>query len=600
MPQIKQITFAQLIGTSFVAQLICIPALWGHVSTSGNVLGRYTSRYALVLVVQILLTLTYLIAYAQRERLEQRLARLPQHWRYGILGVSLAASIALAFFSVEPQIQQYAALNLILVGLLIAWHDPPHLPEWLLPAAAVVALPLLLFTVLTTFPFSPDEAHWADYASSAITDGGIHARTWLQPPYQVYPGVGLSVGAYGWALENISFDIQVGRVWNFGAYLLAFVGIFSLTNRLYGRQAALTSTAFAVLSLGIIPIFDYRPDHQIAFAAVWGVFAVAQGHFTQKRGWNALAGIIAGLSLQLHAIGIALVFGIGLHYVVQTALVGFRERRLDLMPLVWYCAGLVPGAAIYIMFNVQPVGDLATFLRILSSERLVTRRGSFTFLTTESLLEGIILLASGAFLVWRRQAADRLFLSVLLCLWLSMTIFDTQGYRLPLMALYTVPVGALIIWGFGQRRALAAACLAAAMVGQIGSFISWRTLSEWVETGTLPTYVYHDMESVIKPYLHPDDVILTTHLMIWALHDFHSLYSYAGELTAMQTWGLSSPVEVWERVQPTVLIQIEDQMTLGEGAEAYMEQHHFTLCHTLNVQALVVEIYRPDCTEDAA
>ena len=44
-----------------LANLMCTPALWGHVSTGGEILGRYSGRYFAVLALHVFVTLAYLL-----------------------------------------------------------------------------------------------------------------------------------------------------------------------------------------------------------------------------------------------------------------------------------------------------------------------------------------------------------------------------------------------------------------------------------------------------------------------------------------------------------------------------------------------------------
>ncbi len=588
------LTFDSLIAVSLLLQFISLGMLWGHPSDTGTLFGRFSVRYGMVLALNAAFAAGAVAAYAERRRFEGWLRTLAPRLRYGALALIIIGLIGLGFASFEPHVRQYFALDLMIAGLALVWHQPPQLPGWILPATALIALPLLLLTTLIRFPFSPDEAHWADYASSAITHGGVYAHTWLQQPFRIYPGVGWSVAGYGWALEHVAFDIRTGRIWNFVSYLLAFAGIAALAWRLYGRRAAILSAAFAALSMAFIPVFDYRPDHQIAFASVWVVFAVAQAQWSHQRRWSLLAGLLAALSLELHAIGIALVIGLGLYYLAQLVMTWFRQRRFAPAPLAAFVAGAALGGTVYFVFNVLPVGGLTPFLTSLVSERL-GRGSAFVFLSATSFFDGVIVLVSLAYLVWRRQTADRFLVSVLLCLWLSLLVVDTQGYRTPVIALYAVAVGALLAEGFERRQAVAAACLAAALIGQVGAFIDWGGIANGMKIGQFPNYVYEDIGRLVKPYLRDDDVILSSHLMIWGLHDRPNLYSYAGELTAQRRWKLSDPIEVWERVQPSVVIFIKNEMVLNPGATAYMQQHSFQQCRQFNMRGLDVTIYRPNC-----
>ncbi len=499
-------------------------------------------------------------------------------------------------------------------------------------------------------PFSPDEAHWADYASSAISHGGIYARTWLQEPRLVSPGLGWSIAGYGWALEHIAFNIRTGRVWNIAVNLLAFASIGLLAGRLYGRRAALLSVTCAMLSQAFMPTFDYRPDHQLPIAAALVFFVVAQARMagtsplnplSKGRGnlqsptdsldrrqagwWHLLAGLGAMLAMQLHAAAAALVGGVTLYYAAEWLWASIRARRLephppalfpggegearqvhvahstatrtrriaDVRPLLWLAVGLAIGGAVYYVANVLPVGGLQPFLNVLVNERL-ERQDSPGFLSWPSLLEWVLILTALAFIALRRNRADRLLLAPLVCYLIFLAPIDTQGYQTTVSALYVVPLGAFLLAAFERRERAAAALVVVALVGQMLAFVDWGGIRGWLRGESQP-YLYEALRPELTPYLRDGDVIVSTHLLIWTLPDHPQLYSSGGELTAMRRWKLDDGALVWARVQPTVVIDIPAQMTINDGLRRYMDARGFALCETLSVQSVAVNLYRPDC-----
>jgi hypothetical protein len=497
----------------------------------------------------------------------------------------------------------------------------------LLITALLLLVPVILTTLLR-MPFSPDEAHWADYASSAISHGGIYARTWLQEPRPVAPGLGWSIAGYGWALEHIAFNIRTGRVWNIVANLLAFGSIGLLAGRLYGRRAALLSVSAALLSQAFIPTFDYRPDHQLPIAAALVFFAVAQARTsplnplsmeredlqsppddqgnaqaigTSERRhagvWHFVAGLGAMLAMQLHAAAAALVGSVTLYYAAEWLWTSIRARSTaDMRPLLWLAAGLAIGGGIYFVANVLPVGGLQPFLNVLVNERL-ERQDSPGFLSWPSLLEWVLILTALAFIALRRNRADRLLLVPLVCYLIFLAPIDTQGYQTTVSALYVVPLGAFLLVAFERHERAAAALVVVALAGQMLAFVDWGGIRDWLRGESQP-YLYEALRPELTPYLREEDVIVSTHLLIWTLPDHPQLYSSGGELTAMRRWKLDDGALVWARVQPTVVIDIPAQMTINDGLRRYMDAQAFALCETLSVQSVAVNLYRPDCPSD--
>ncbi len=615
-----------LIGISLIVQALILPALWSHTSDSGNILGRYSTRYAAALGLEIILLLSWLVLFLARSRAIRWLVGLPMSLRYGLLAVSGLAVFGVWFLPIELILREALAIHWLLAGLLLIRTGPdgptkPHRWAWgLIGLLALLTLPILI-TVLTGFPFSPDEAMWADIATSPYVAGGVYARTWLQAPVVVSPGLGWSSAAYGWLLQQVAFNMRVGRLWNFSGYLLAFVGIGAVTARLYGRQAAVISVAFAALSRAFIPILDYRPDHQLPAAGMAILFAAIQARYSKRpaarAGWHLLAGLMATLSLELHAAGIVFAFGLALFYLAEFALSAYRLRRLPAWkPLLWFGLGAGLGTSLYYVFNILPVGGVGPYLDFLSRTRGLTFE-AFPFLKwnyiqydrTLLLFESVPVWGGLAYLLWRRSAPDRLFLAMLACILIGIVLFDRPGYQSTFSAAYAVPIGALLVGGFARRgiapgtnrqTVLAAAGLIGMLVGQsAGVFINWAATAEWLRTGRLPPTLYEELQPILAPHIRDDDVIVSTVQLLWTLPNHRHLIHFGAELTALDRWGLQDPVEVWERVQPTVIVNVQNHMHFDPGLQSYLERHVFQVCQHFEVQNHVVEIYREECPTPA-
>ncbi|PJF24698.1 MAG: hypothetical protein CUN53_16520, partial [Phototrophicales bacterium] len=315
--------------------------------------------------------------------------------------------------------------------------------------------------------------------------------------------------------------------------------------------------------------------------------------------WHGAVGLLAALSLQLHAAGIAFAFGMSLFYRLESRLSLFKQRTVHLPVLLAFATGALCGSLIYYVFNILPAGGLEAYLTALTAERSV-RLTWFAFLTWDSFAEWILFALALIFLVLRRSDADRFLLSFLACIWLGLVLFDTQGYRAPTVVLLMCAVGAALADGFGfvrQRRWVIAVALTVTAGGAV-AFIDARGLDAWVRTGTPPTYVYRDLRAPLQAHIRDDDVIAGSHLLIWTLPDHPQLVSYAGEITGMRRWSLTDSQAVWERVAPTVVINIEPEMTINPGLSQYMEQQHFTRCASFAIRQLNITLYRPDCLSD--
>jgi hypothetical protein len=179
-------------------------------------------------------------------------------------------------------------------------------------------------------------------------------------------------------------------------------------------------------------------------------------------------------------------------------------------------------------------------------------------------------------------------------------LFDTQGYRAPAAGLLACAAGAALADGLGfvQQRCWVIAVVLTVTAGGAFAFIDGRGLEAWLRTGTPPTYVYRDLRAPLQAHIRDDDVIAGSHLLIWTLPDHPQLISYAGELTGMRRWSFVDSEAVWERVAPTVVIDIAPEMTINPGLADYMQRRRFVLCASFSIRQLDVTLYRPSCLSD--
>lgn len=609
-----QLSLLILIAAGVFVQIIAIQPLWGHISDQGDFLGRYSYSYLVVLILHLLLTIGWVTAFILHQKFGMWLNRLSLSWRYGLIITLTMMGFIIWLINLRRLPNSYVAVNLLVFVLCLVVSLPDNYgPSRWWFRVLVIAVGLMLiptfFSSLTNRSFSPDEAAWADYTTSPFVAGGQYLRTWLETPITIMPGRGWFPVIYGWLLENVWFDIKLGRILNFLGYLAAFAGIGAVTWKLYGRQAAVVSAGFAVLSRAFIPSLDFRPDHQLPAIAMLITFTALQSRLNGQKPrrfiWDMLCGFIATLSLQVHAAGIVYIFGFSLFYAAEYAICIYRDRSTaNFKPLFVYSLGLLIGLAVFYICNIAPVGGLERYLQILIQTRYSAYR-ALNFLTWPSFFERLLIFGSLAYILWRRSEADKLILGIIFCVVIGISLFDTQGYNSTFTAFYVIPIGTLFVDGMRGNKATAAETLrrnlaiivvAVFLLGQLaGLFIRLDNFGRWLQTGEFPPYLYTELQPVLRPRVSSSDVVVSTHQLIWTIPDHPHLVSFAAEATGMERWGLSEPVEVWERVRPTVIIHVEHQMHFDPGLQAYMSNHQFAVCETLNVLNTAITIYREQC-----
>ncbi len=592
----------KLVKLALIIQLGLLAPLWGHISDAPQFLGRYSERYMIALIAHLSLIGAWSLAYYYRHQLAIWLRHGLWRWLWVVCGVAISG---LWLAGIETHIKAVAAINWCLVGAVLfslLSDNPIRNRSWIAIIIVLCALWLIpiAITALTTKDFSPDEAHWADYATSPYIVGGLYARTWLNEPVVITPGIGWSVAAYGWLLEHAAFDIRVGRLWNMGAYLLSFVGIGALAWRLYGGAAAWIAIALSFFSGAFFPFADYRPDQQLPFAAGWILFTAAQARLGLRHHglWHTLCGLFCALSLQLHAAGAYIAVGVGLFYLVEA----LRYRQRALFP---FGLGAALGALVYYSFNIAPVGGLSPFLNTLISERFGGTRDAYLGrLAWPSLMELVLGLLGWGYLLARRRKTDRLFLGLAACIIITFLLLDNWGYRTVYQALFLVPLAAFLsanqetniapisrrgLWLFGAIVWMLAAQMS-------GEFIAWARVGDVLFGRDWPPFTNLIIGERVKPHITDDDIIVSTHELIWTFQERPNFYSMAGEATAARRWGYQSdPSQVWARVSPTIVIHLEGRIALTSGLIAHMQSNNFVICERMNIRGIVVTIYRAQC-----
>ncbi len=603
-----------LLAVAVIAQVQFISPLWGHTSTDGAVLGQYSRRYALALAVSMAVMLGWVAAWIWRKPALRRLDRSPGWLRWAGIALALALAVGIRFTSFEGVLKGFVTLNGLLGAVILArslpdrrlahrrWH------QWLLLAAVIMLFPALI-AALSNRKFSPDEADWAVRSVGPFVSDGLYERNWLEEPVTITPGRGWSSALYGWLLHRVSYDLMVGRAFNFTGYVLAFAGIWLVTARLYGRRAAAVSTALAIASPGILNVLDYRADHQLPAGAMLATWAAFQARYSQRRSWRAvwhvLCGLLAVLSLQIHGAGIVFIVGFSAFYVAEFVIESVQRRRwASPEPLIWFGLGAAVGTASYYAFNIAPVGGVQAYLDHLSDRRGERWKDAWTvFRTPGSAIVKPFAWGALAYLLWRREWADRRFVGLFVCVAIAGTILDTQGYFTLYNAFYLVPIGALIVDGLASVHIPRGQNLHAALIAGIAALVFgsvlWpllrpSTAIDWLRTGRFPPYLYNELRDELQPEVTDDDVIVSTPLLTWSLPEHPHLLSVQAEATAMGLWDVSG-VEVWERVEPTLMVDVQPETTFPPGLQTYMQRHGFDVCRTFRVMGHRVLVYRAEC-----
>lgn len=621
----KAVTPLMVLVAGLIVQVLAGASLWQHESTAPTFLNRYSSRYAFVLAAHALVLLIWLGLVLRHADTLRLLRRLPAGLRGGLLILAGLGVLAVWMTTTETVVKEYVTVLWLCIALLMVAGLSDAQVTWRWPLAlglvVLVLLPPMYIGALADRRFEPDEAAWADRSEAIFAAGGLYTRTYYWPYSPITPGYGWLHAGYGWLLHNIDIDISIGRTWQFVSYLIAFAGIGAVAARLYGAYVAVVAAAVAALSQTFIPVVEYRGNLQIPAVATFIVFAALQARHTQRRAglWHFIAGLLAGLSLQVHASGIIFAFALSLFYLLEYLWGVYRQRRLlSLWPLVSFGAGGLVAAVVFILFNVMPVGGFSAYLAQLAGER-----GAFhtllpslqRLLSWPSMVEGALVLFGVLYIVLRRSPADRLLMGLVGCILIGAALLDTQGYLHTYNTFFIIPVGVLLVDGFRQpeqaagrsrRSVLAVSAVMAALIVQMAGLFLWQPgIWNWFRTGQLPPFLHEEIVPVLEPYIRDDDTVVSTHQLFWGFPRINLVSHVAGGHhihggTAARNGPFAEEIDLWEDVQPTLIIFIEQEMHFDPGLAAYMERHNFQVCDELRFMERAVRLYRTTCAPAAS
>jgi hypothetical protein len=191
---------------------------------------------------------------------------------------------------------------------------------------------------------------------------------------------------------------------------------------------------------------------------------------------------------------------------------------------------------------------------------------------------------------------------------LGITLLDSQGYRELFIALFAMTVGPLLVSGlrtagirFGRNQHFIwiTGCLLIVLVGQLSSsFIRWDLVRQTLQTGRLAAYEAVTLGQAIRPYTSKQDTILSGHELIWEFHEPDDMfYAVVAEspIHGLMGLGIDDPMELWQHMAPSVVIDLQQRMELTDSLRQYMDKQGFKICHSFMVLETEVVVYRTDC-----
>jgi hypothetical protein len=206
-----------------------------------------------------------------------------------------------------------------------------------------------------------------------------------------------------------------------------------------------------------------------------------------------------------------------------------------------------------------------------------------------------LLWASVAFLLYRREQKDKLYLSLILCFVLAIFLVDTQGYTIPYQGLFLVPIAAFIAHIFSKQFRWAITIILIALLPTTMAWINWESVGKVISGGGLPEAEIEILGRDILSHLQLDDEFIeATHEIIWVLPAYEHLYSPMAEGLTVKQRQLTG-TEVWDTLMPDIYIEIPRRQETPPYLAEYLARENFLICQSFQSGNYLVNIWQRTC-----
>lgn len=198
--------YRPLLWLGLLIQLLCLPLLWSYVSADPQVLGRFSARYALFILFNLLAIAAYALLLWRKDAVSAILLRAGPRLRLAcaVSLVIVSTLLALEITAVRIYVWFYLLSSLALFLAAFIWQPAGGVPFWSLQRASAALLICL-------------SAAWICSASVAATvlfaRGEVFIRTMTAGPYLMMLS-GLAWGAIlGYGTNEMLRGSRSKRAW---------------------------------------------------------------------------------------------------------------------------------------------------------------------------------------------------------------------------------------------------------------------------------------------------------------------------------------------------------------------------------------------------
>ncbi|MCC7372239.1 MAG: glycosyltransferase family 39 protein [Chloroflexi bacterium] len=368
--------------------------------------------------------------------------------------------------------------------------------DWLLVGAIVIYLCANLPYLVSWPAVNGDEGREAN--AFWVASGVDPSAQTLDPVFKhdpLYKG-GLQQFTVGLSFRVFGLGLWQGRLVHLIWGGLLLIAVFLAGRRLYGPTAGAVAVLFLALSQPwLVSAHIIRPDIVVATLTMAAVYCALRNVQDGGRGWSLLAGLLMGLSFDVHPNSLAFMPMVGFVYLAKYGWRGVLKRDAWL-----YVAGIGLGAVYYIVIRIapDPVHFLDAFQYWIGVDKrppaLATRGGSpldaelgrWTQYLGHRWMEGALLglgVLTAAIRMIRQKRLDPLLVGwlVSLVVFTILVSSKTEFYMIlffPMLILMVAAAIGDVFEHLGGSRVVASALVVLLAVGVMGFEDNFRDITQ--------------------------------------------------------------------------------------------------------------------------
>jgi hypothetical protein len=469
---------------------------------------------------------------------------------------------------------------------------------------AVLGLSFFSAHALPAAQLYGDEVAWTDAARNWLASGQAYIRISGNVPAVITPGVGWWVAPYALWMDVFGTSLASGRLFMWVIFAVGVASVGWLGARLYHPLTGLIAALVTASSTFVLQFRLIRPE--IALLAGGALVLVGYIAGRTRARWSFVAGLIAFLTLEFHASGIALIFALVLLHLSDALLALHAKRNPFERRHFAALLGLVLGAALYTVLHILIQPDPSLYFSSLNSTRgFLSHLPTLTDLFNDlqivwkiSTADLALFVVGTVALALRFSQPDRLVLRFLGFLTVGFYLFvpsaPTPGHYLIIFApYYLLGVAAVLSLGFERRltpprpvfSALAAAVLCAPFIAASVPHISLNPVPVTAPSATALQ---------ARELASPGETVVGDFQAYWDLLDYPNFYASIAEYEVEYRRDYS-PENLWPDLRPDLVFHTFRggfDIPMPPLLSDYIREQEFRLVATLDIEDGLVEFWR--------